>query len=1816
MTKKIILFIGLLLSTIYLCAQNTFINATAKLPAHPRLLLYKGEESKLKRQINKDPLWREIHQAMMDEADRLTTVPVNERIMTGRRLTTISKENMCRVFLLSYAYRMSGQKKYLHRAEKEMLKAASFADWNPDHFLDVAEMNMALALGYDWLYHDLSPASRHAIRMAIREKGFLPSYVEKYNWFVDVTHNWNQICHTGLAYGALAIWEDETELACDILNRAIDKMSIPMKEYMPDGAYPEGVGYWEYGTSYNVMFLSALEKIFGTDFNLSSIPGFLQSGEYILHTTTPGLKVFNYSDNNSGSGFSPSLFWFSTKTADTGILYNQLQLYRKQGPEKLKTTRFAPAMLLWGAGVPFSKLAPPADNFWMAGGVNPIATMRTAWNDPTGMYVGVKLGSGRVNHGHLDTGSFILEAGGIPWAMDLGVENYTRVEASHLELWDKHQEAQRWMVYRYNNYSHNTLTINSQLQRVDGYAGIDDYSDNPERMYVKSDLTTAYAAEVESLYRTVALVGGKYVEVTDEVCTPPRFTHLEWNMTTPARAEILDGNTLLLEKSGQKLYLKAQCGTPFTWHIRRADPVYSFDSPNHDVSIVGFHTDLEPGKRQVIKVSLVPETHLADFDAGDFVSRATRLVEQMTLEEKVSQLRHESSAIDRLGIPAYNWWNECLHGVGRSGLATVFPQAIGLGAMWDDSLMGVIAGTISDEARAKHHYYIRQGKRGYYQGLTFWTPNINIFRDPRWGRGMETYGEDPYLTGRLGVEFVKGLQGNDPKYFKTIATAKHFVAHSGPELLRHEFDASPSPRDMAETYLPHFEKLVREARVYSVMCAYNSYYNQPCCGSKELEMLLRGCWGFDGYIVSDCGAVKDFYQGHNIVPTAAEAAAIALNAGTDLNCGSTYRAIPEAVGKGLLDEAVVDRAVIRLLTARMKLGMFDDERDVPFSSIPLETVGSEEHAALALEAARKSIVLLKNDNLLPLSKNIKSVAVIGPNADDEEVLLGNYNGFPLHPVTPLAGIRKHLPDVEVNYEPGCPLASGLPLLTPIPGDYLYTDNTQTQHGLSTRTHIDETVDFRWYKDTTSAFPDTCSIRWKGVLCPPVSGMYAIGAEGASGFKLYFDSRLLLSWKNVHHPHKEYEMVYLEAGKSYPVQIDYEQDKSENPMMRLLWEMPNAGMKEKALALAARSDVVILCMGLSPLLEGEEMKVKVDGFEGGDRLDINLPAIQTELIQEIYALGKPTVLVLMNGGALAFNWEAAKLPAILEAWYPGQEGGKAIAEIIFGDVNPSGRLPVTFYKSVSQLPAFEDYSMQGKTYRYFTDEPLYPFGHGLSYTTFDYELASAPAVVDHGDSIRLAVRVTNTGSCQGEEVAQLYVSIGGSKYPVPIRSLQGFRRVSLTPGESQTIHFVLTPEQFSAINDEGQYVYEAGPITITVGGNQGTGMYDSRSFVKHTVRVNDKVIASAGFVEENIRFAQQQIGRQIAVIEASGTFLNPVSVKPDNTMHYCDYSDWRSGYFPGSVWFLYELTKDEQYLTLARKYCRAIEDVQNLTHMHDVGLMIYCSFGNGYRLLADEQYRPIIIRAANSLISRFREKPGVLQSWDVDSGWMSERGWECPVIIDNMMNLELLFAATRLTNDSTYYHIARKHADRTLTEQFRADGSCYHVIDYSLADGSIRNRHTAQGYSHESAWSRGQAWAIYGFAVAYRETGDRKYLEQALKTFRFMKDHPRMPDDLVPYWDMDAPDIPTAPRDASSAAIIASALYEISTFDLPDADAYRKYADSIMRSLSFPAYRATPGTNGNFLLRHSVGSIPHGQEIDVPLNYADYYFLEALTRMKK
>ncbi|MFW6267497.1 MAG: glycoside hydrolase family 3 C-terminal domain-containing protein [Marinilabiliaceae bacterium] len=844
-----------------------------------------------------------------------------------------------------------------------------------------------------------------------------------------------------------------------------------------------------------------------------------------------------------------------------------------------------------------------------------------------------------------------------------------------------------------------------------------------------------------------------------------------------------------------------------------------------------------------------------------FEERAEDLVSRMTLEEKISQMHYEAPAIERLGIPEYNWWNECLHGVGRAGIATVFPQAIGMSAMWDDDQMHQIATAVSDEARAKHHDFASRGKRDIYQGLTFWTPNINIVRDPRWGRGMETYGEDPYLSGELAVDYIQGMQGDDDRYLKLVATAKHFAVHSGPEPDRHRFDAVPKDRDFVMTYTPHFKKAIQEGGAYSVMCAYNRLNGDPCCGSKPLENLLREEWGFDGYIVSDCWAIEDFYKEghHEVVSSEEEAVAMSVKAGTDLNCGSAYPALVDAVEQGLVTEEEIDVLVERLMEARMKLGMFDPEEDVPYTDIPYSVVDSEEHKELARDAARKSMVLLKNENdMLPLDKNVENVAVIGPNADHLKSLWANYNGYPSDPVTPLQGIKEKLPGANVQYAQGSRHAEEFPYMRPIPMEHLYTSEDMEENGLNgeyydnsefegdpKHTRVDEKIDFTWWTDAPfeDMEYDNFSVKWSGYFVPPRSGEYHIGGEGFSAFKVYLDDELLGSSDDVHHPYMEYSTRYLEKGKKYEVRLEYQQRNTEYPVMKFLWDRPGQDLKQEALEVADNSDVVLMFMGLSPLLEGEEMDVDVPGFAGGDRTDIKLPETQSELIKEIKELGKPTVLVLLNGSALAFNWGAENMPAILEAWYPGQAGGSAIADVLFGDYNPAGRLPVTFYNSVDQLPSFEDYNMDGRTYKYFDGEPLYKFGHGLSYTDFEYSNIFIADEIEAGNEVTAEVDVTNTGDMAGEEVVQLYVSHPDVE-DAPIRSLQGFKRISLDPGETKTVSFNLTPEQLAVFHPEDKLVVPEGKVSIGIGGAQpDEDALDAGKAQQISTQVNGRFVCS-------------------------------------------------------------------------------------------------------------------------------------------------------------------------------------------------------------------------------------------------------------------------------------------------------------------------------------------------------------------------------------
>jgi beta-glucosidase len=818
-------------------------------------------------------------------------------------------------------------------------------------------------------------------------------------------------------------------------------------------------------------------------------------------------------------------------------------------------------------------------------------------------------------------------------------------------------------------------------------------------------------------------------------------------------------------------------------------------------------------------------------------SRVADLVSRMTLDEKVSQMLFAAPAIPRLQVPAYNWWNEALHGVARAGKATVFPQAIGLAATWDQNLLHRVATVISDEARAKYHDALRHGRRGVYEGLTFWSPNINIFRDPRWGRGMETYGEDPYLTGKLGVEFVKGMQGDDPLYLKTIATPKHFAVHSGPEPDRHVFDAVVDERDLRETYLPAFRATVVEANAQSVMCAYNRFRGEPCCGSSELlQKILRDEWGFSGYVVSDCWAIMDFYTFHNVDKTAPQAAARALLAGTDLNCGVTYDSLGVAVRQHLVSEALVDTAVKRLFRARFKLGMFDPAGRVLYAQIPIGKNDSRLHQQLALEAAQKSIVLLKNaGGLLPLRKSIRTIAVIGPNADDVDLLLGNYNGLPSKPVTPLQGLKQRAPKgTTVMYARGCDLAQNMPAFEVVPAAALFSEergkrrqglsaeyfNHNTLRGMPYVTRIDRLVDFNWWEKSPvrGMRADSFSIRWSGVIVPPASGRYALGARAFGGARLWLGDSLLFDASDRHSVMTQWKYIDLKAKEMYRIRLEF-WDRRADASVQLVWSVPRTDLQEEALSVARRADVVVMMMGLSPRLEGEEMPVDVPGFSGGDRVNLGLPEAQEELLRTIAETGKPVVLVLLNGSAVAVTWAADHIPAIVEAWYPGQAAGLALADVLFGNVSPAGRLPVTFYKSADQLPPFNNYNMEGRTYRYFRGEPLFPFGHGLSYSSFEYSNLKIPTAIQAGQRVQISVDVKNAGTRQGDEVVQLYVAEVGPSVPVPVRSLQGFRRISLKAGAQKRVVFSLEARQISVINAQGKRVVEPGMIEISIGGKQ-------------------------------------------------------------------------------------------------------------------------------------------------------------------------------------------------------------------------------------------------------------------------------------------------------------------------------------------------------------------------------------------------------------
>lgn len=818
--------------------------------------------------------------------------------------------------------------------------------------------------------------------------------------------------------------------------------------------------------------------------------------------------------------------------------------------------------------------------------------------------------------------------------------------------------------------------------------------------------------------------------------------------------------------------------------------------------------------------------------------RVDDLVSRMTLEEKVSQMMNGAAAINRLDVPEYEWWNEALHGVARAGFATVFPQAIGLAATWNTDLMHQVADVISTEARAKHHEFVRNNQRARYQGLTFWSPNINIFRDPRWGRGQETYGEDPYLTGRLGVAFVKGLQGNDPRYLKVVATPKHYAVHSGPEPERHTFDAISDERDLRETYLPAFKATIVEGGALSVMCAYNRTNGEPCCSNKKLMIdILRGEWGFGGFVVSDCGAIDDIYIRHKYVATEGQASALAVKAGTDLTCGREYRSLVQAVKDGLISDAEIDTSVKRLMTARFRLGMFDPPEMVPYARIPFSENDSQAHRELSLKAARESIVLLKNDGpVLPLKKDIKTIAVIGPNADAPEVLLGNYYGQPSKSVTPLAGIKSKVSSAtKVLYAPGMfkigafamPISgpalsvSGAGSAAGLQGEFF---NNRGMKGDPDMIRTDAEIDFDWgsLSPADKIVADNFSIRWSGKLRPPESGQYKLGAAGNGELRVFIDGKLHVEDVANRRTKTVIKEIALEAGRVYDVRFEYSENANHYAAARLIWAPPTGSrlLHDDAVSKARQADAVVMVLGIAPAVEGEEMDVKLEGFRGGDRTEISLPKTQEELLKEVHALGKPVVVVLLNGSALAVNWANDNVPAILDAWYPGEEGGTAIADVLFGDYNPGGRLPVTFYKSVSDLPPFEDYRMQGRTYRYFKGEPLYPFGFGLSYTRFTYDnLRFSPNNVHAGGELRITAEVRNVGKQAGDEVVQLYVTDVAATVPVAVRSLAGVKRIFLEPGEKKEVSFLLTSEQMSLIDDRGKRMIEPGEFLVSVGGKQ-------------------------------------------------------------------------------------------------------------------------------------------------------------------------------------------------------------------------------------------------------------------------------------------------------------------------------------------------------------------------------------------------------------
>jgi beta-glucosidase len=832
--------------------------------------------------------------------------------------------------------------------------------------------------------------------------------------------------------------------------------------------------------------------------------------------------------------------------------------------------------------------------------------------------------------------------------------------------------------------------------------------------------------------------------------------------------------------------------------------------------------------------------------------RAAELVSKMTLPEKVSQMMDQSPAIPRLGVPEYNWWSEGLHGIARSGYATLFPQAIGMAATWDTPLIGRESSVISIEARAKYNDAIAHGNHQRYFGLTIWSPNINIFRDPRWGRGQETYGEDPYLTATLGTAFVEGLQddpgGKLPRYFRAIATPKHFAVHSGPESTRHKANVVPSPYDLESTYLPAFRATIVNGKADSLMCAYNAIDGEPACANTMLlQTTLRDAWHFQGFVTSDCGAVQDFFDGHGYSQDAAHASASAVLAGTDTNCGESYKVLVDAVHHGLLPESAIDRAANRLFTARMQLGMFDPMGSVPYNNIAMSADDSTPHRALAGIAANESMVLLKNENhILPLKSGLKTIAVVGPNAASLLALEGNYNAIPSRPVLPIDGMNAQFPGAKVLYAQGSPYVDGMDL--PAPRSLFHTAgniagltghyyNNDTLSGAPRAIRIDKQIDFDWsHASPISGVSQTnFSVRWTGTIAVPKAGEYIFGAHigycSECADKTDRDSvQVLLDGQPVagtppekgHGWDETTPQMHLKFADTDPhkITIEYTHHSVDMPsVMTLLWTPPAATLLNEAVDDAKQADVVVAFVGLTSQLEGEEMPVHVRGFSGGDRTLIDLPPVQQNLLHALAATGKPLVVVLENGSALAVNWSAAHADAILEAWYPGELGGTAIAGTLAGGNDPGGKLPVTFYTGISQLPAFDNYSMKNRTYRYFSGKPLYQFGYGLSYTHFAFgNLTLSSLSVAAGQPLTMDADVKNTGQVGGDEVAELYMTPPQNGLS-PKVELIAFQRVHLSPGQTRHVQFTLSPRQMSVVDARGARSMSAGDYSLYLGGGQ-------------------------------------------------------------------------------------------------------------------------------------------------------------------------------------------------------------------------------------------------------------------------------------------------------------------------------------------------------------------------------------------------------------